>query len=175
MPVQLANRNRVSTAAAVTAIVATAVLILAASLAYNIWSDYMTAKRFIEQRAISSAQVVAIHVEWLMAASLQTFEMIDRLAIDQDLHVAPETGVDLKALVGNLPGHPQASLFDKAGKLLFTTGDRSVSPDPNVQSILAQGSAATSPQISAMTEDVRDGNQHFVISRPVFRLCRCAM
>jgi two-component sensor histidine kinase len=145
-------------------------LLLFAGLAtFLFWQGYRDTFERAEAKAISSAQLVATNVEWIVETARQALRRIDS-AVGDDLSEVPGGAVgDLSEAVQSLPGNVKTYVVDAAGETKLST-------DPNVQPInitdrpyFSELAAGKEEYISELLISRLNGAQIFVISRRLER------
>ncbi|KAA9385635.1 hypothetical protein F4V89_17270 [Neorhizobium galegae] len=86
-----------------------------------ILENYRTALKEGEARALSSAHVVAAHLEWMIEASDQALRRIGTEVRDRPIDGSPDLAADLPRAVGELPAGFQYSLLDDTGVVRFSS------------------------------------------------------
>lgn len=122
-----------------------------------------------EARAISSAHVVAAHVEWMMEASNQALRRIDSALGDNPIDSPENTLANIAEAVGDLPSGFEYSVFD-------ANGLQRLSSIPNAAPLnhggrgyfqrLRDGEPMT---VSRLFEDERTSKPAFMIARRLTR------
>jgi len=110
------GRPRIATPVAaitLTTVLLAAVLGLAALI---IWQGYRSALSTAEARAQASAQIVAAHIEWMMAASDQALRRIDAAVGDNPVRSTADSIADIAQAVGDLPAGFEFSVYDVTGR-----------------------------------------------------------
>lgn len=149
------------------AIMMAAVIGLAGML---IWHHYQSALRAGEARAMSSAQVVAAHVEWMAEASNQALRRIDAALGDSPVSDSSSDAIeDISTAVGDLPKGFQYSVYDENGRLRFSSVPEAIGievADREYFRRLRNGEAlVVSPQL----KERLSGETVFVIARSIMR------
>lgn len=94
--------------------------------AFTVYENYNNALKEGETRALSSAQVVAAHLEWMMEASDLALRRIEAAIGGRSIDSSAELITDLERAVGELPAGFQYALLDQDGQTRFS----SASDDP---------------------------------------------
>lgn len=154
------------------ATVAFAILTLAvlAGLAMlMIWQNYRTAVESGEARALSSAQVVAAHIEWMMEASDQALRRIDAALSNYPVSTSADSIADIRKAVGDLPEGFQYSVYDETGHLRYSSVPEAigiqVSDREYFKRIRDGEQVVVSPQLKERLSD----EQVFVVARRISR------
>jgi two-component sensor histidine kinase len=154
-----------------TAIVLTVAIITAAMglATLFIWQNYRAALNAAEIRAQSAADVVAAHMEWMIAASDQTLRRIDAAIGDGAIGATPGAVRNISEAVGDLPEGFQYSVYDSHGHLhlssLSKAGGISIADRDYFKEIEAGQQLVISPRlIERLT-----GEPVFVIARRLVR------
>jgi two-component sensor histidine kinase len=96
-------------------------LALATVAGLIVYENYNNALKEGEARALSSAHVVAAHMEWMMEASDLALRRIERSLGDRPIESNPDLVRDLSEAVADLPTGFQYSLLDQDGVTRFTS------------------------------------------------------
>lgn len=142
---------------------------IAALAAIMIWQSYSTALRAGEAKAVSSAQIVAAHLEWMIEASDQALRRIDSALGPQPIRSAWTTIRDIREAVGDLPAGFQYSVYDETGHLRMSSVAEAIGIDVSDRDYFQQLQAGASIVISPQLEERLSGEQVFVIARRISR------
>jgi two-component sensor histidine kinase len=82
-----------------------------------IWQNYRSALAAGEARAVSSAHVVAAHVEWMIEASAQALQRIDTSLGPDPFHETERSIPDITKTVSGLPQGFEYAVYDAGGQL----------------------------------------------------------
>ena len=97
-------------------------VVVAALAALMIWQNCRAAFAAGEMRAISSAQVVAAHLQWMMQAIDQALRRVDAAFGDQPISQTTSGAIaDIRQAVGDLPQGFQCSVYDETGRLRLSS------------------------------------------------------
>ncbi len=166
---QQARRAHISTPFATIGLAALILAALAGLAALLIWQNYKNAMNAAEARAVSSAQVVAAHIEWMMEASDQALQRIDAALGDGPVSSSDEAIADIRKAVGNLPEGFQYSVYDETGRLRYSSVPEAVgiqvSDREYFQTLRDGEQVVVSPQL----KERLSGEQVFVVARRIDR------
>ncbi|AXV17112.1 hypothetical protein CYG48_16290 [Neorhizobium sp. SOG26] len=90
--------------------------------AFIVVENYRTALRDGETRALSSAHVVAAHLQWMIEASDQALQRIEAEVADRPIASVHEYADELTRAVGEMPDGFQYTLMDETGRVVFSSG-----------------------------------------------------
>lgn len=166
MPNATLPRKQVSAAFAVLSIAGTLLLVLFSAIGLLAWNSYADALERARVRATSSAHVVSIHIEWLVAAGLQILEEADRMTGPDPLQGAISAREEFKQHLRHLPAGIDLSVVTPEGKLLTGTAG-SVQEDYALE--LTRLKDGREWSISSMAIDAATGEKSFLIARPIKR------
>lgn len=143
--------------------------VLASVLAWSLYQSYQAAILRINERVMTSSQIVATNAGWIDALAWQALRRIDD-RLGPEVRRGSATGVeDIKDAVYGLPGQVQAYVVNPDGLTLYST-DPQLKPidirDREYFSALAKGA---SEYISPMLVSRLNGEQIFVFSRRLQR------
>jgi len=134
-----------------------------------VWQNYKAAIEAGEVRAVSSAQVVAAHIEWMIEASDQALRRVDAALGDRPISSATDAIADIRKAVGDLPEGFQYSVYDETGSLRYSSVPEAVGiqvSDREYFQRLHDGEAAV---ISPQLKERLSGEQVFVVARRISR------
>jgi two-component sensor histidine kinase len=154
-------------AAAALAVVMLAVLAVLASL--MIWQSYRTALDAGEARALSSAQVVAAHFEWMMEAGEQALRRIDTALGNDRVGGSNDVVADLRKAVGDLHEGFQYSVYDETGRLTYSSVPEAVGVQVSDREYFRRLRDGETIVISPQLEERLSGEKVFVIARRMSR------
>lgn len=154
-------------AAGLLAAVMLAGLVALASL--MIWQSYKAALDAGEARALSSAHVVAAHLEWMMEASEQALQRVDTALGDKPIGRSINSIADIQSAVGNLPEGFQYSVFDETGHLRYSSVPEAVGIQVSDRDYFAKLRDGEAMVVSAQLEERLSGEQVFVVARRISR------
>jgi two-component sensor histidine kinase len=142
---------------------------LAALATLTIWQNYKAALNAGEARAVSSAHVVAAHIEWMMEASDQALQRIDAAIGDDPVGSSHNAVTDIRAAVGDLPAGFQYSVYDETGRLRYSSVPEAVGIQVSDRDYFQRLRAGESIVISPQLEERLSGEQVFVVARVITR------
>ncbi|MCB5205492.1 hypothetical protein LH464_23895 [Neorhizobium sp. T786] len=144
-----------------------AALVVLASL--MIWQNYKSVLSAADERAASSAQVVAAHIEWMMEASDQALRRIDAAIGHDPVGSSLNTVADIRAAVGDLPEGFQYSVYDETGRLTYSSVPEAVGIEVSDRDYFQQLRQGQPIVISPQLEERLSGEQVFVVARAISR------
>ncbi|WJH41945.1 hypothetical protein N7E02_17150 [Aliirhizobium terrae] len=97
--------------------------------AFTVFENYNSAIREGEARAVSSAHVVAAHMEWMMEASDLALRRIEVAIGGRPIDSSADLITDLERAVGELPAGFQYALLDQDGQMRYSSAADSSLPD----------------------------------------------
>lgn len=142
---------------------------LAALAGLMIWQNYKSALDAGEARALSSAQLVAAHMEWMMDASDQALRRIDAAIGDNPIGTSLNAVADIRAAVGDLPKGFQYSVYDETGHLRYSSVPEAVGIQVSDREYFQQLRAGAAVVVSPQLKERLSGEQVFVIARAITR------
>lgn len=172
MDSEAVRKRRIGAVTTPVAAILLAVLMLAALwglASLLIWQNYKAAVEAGEARAVSSAQVVAAHIEWMMEASDQALNRIDAALGDDRISSSTDAISDIRKAVGDLPEGFQYSVYDETGRLKYSSVPEAVGiqvSDREYFKRLRDGEAIV---ISPQLKERLSGEQVFVVARRISR------
>jgi type II secretory pathway pseudopilin PulG len=86
-----------------------------------VWRNYKSVVDAAERRALSSAQLVAAHVEWMVHASDQALRRIDDAIGHNPIGSVQNDVANIRNAVGDLPDGYQYSVYDANGRLRYSS------------------------------------------------------
>lgn len=144
-------------------------LSLAGLAGVMIWQNHRSTIEAAEARAISSAQVVAAHIEWMMEASDQALQRIDSALGDEPFSALSANIADIEQAVGNLPQGFQYSVYDETGSLRYSSVPEAVGIEVSDREYFQELSDGKRIVISPQLDERLSGEQVFVIARGMTR------
>jgi hypothetical protein len=146
-------------------------LFAVASLAgLMIWQNYRGEFAAGEARAISAAQVVAAHLEWMMEASDQALQRIDAALGDEPIsNSLTGTIADIRQAVGDLPAGFQYSVYDETGRLRFSSVTAATGIEIFDREYFQRLGGGDSVVVSPQLEERLSGEEVFVVARRIWR------
>ncbi|HEY6631298.1 MAG TPA: histidine kinase dimerization/phosphoacceptor domain -containing protein [Rhizobiaceae bacterium] len=142
---------------------------LAALASLMVWQNYKAALNAAEARAVSSAQVVAAHIEWMMEASDQALRRIDAAIGDNPVGSAHNAVADIRAAVGDLPEGFQYSVYDETGSLRYSSVPEAVGIRVSDREYFQRLRDGEPMVISPQLEERLSGERVFVVARAITR------
>ncbi len=132
-----------------------------------IYENYNNALKDGEARAVSSAHVVAAHMEWMMEASDLALRRIETAIGGRPIDSSAELILDLERAVGELPAGFQYALLDQDGQTRFSSAADDTLPSHAERAYfrrLKQGETLT---FSRLLDNERAGKPAFIIARRI--------
>ena len=143
---------------------------LGALASLMIWQSYRAELQAGEARAMSSAQVVAAHLEWMMEASDQALRRVDVALGDQPISLKSTGAItNIRQAVGDLPEGFQYSVYDETGHLRFSSIPEALGIDVSDREYFRRLRDGDPVVISPQLEERLSGEQVFVIARRISR------
>ncbi|WP_161601082.1 sensor histidine kinase [Neoaquamicrobium microcysteis] len=122
-----------------------------------------------EARAMSAAQVVAAHIEWMMEASDQALQRIEEAVGAGPVVQSAGAIADIRQAVGNLPAGFQYSVYDETGRLRFSSIPEAVGVEVSDREYFKRLANGETLVISPQLEERLSGEQVFVVARRIAR------
>jgi len=97
--------------------------------ALTVYENYNNALREGEARAVSSAHVVAAHMEWMMEASDLALRRIEAAISGRPIDSSTELILDLERAVGELPVGFEYAILDQDGQTRFSSAPDNTLPN----------------------------------------------
>jgi len=145
-------------------------VVLAALASLMIWQNYRAAYAAGELRAMSSAQIVAAHLEWMMEASDQALRRVDAAFGDQPISQTTSGSIaDIRQAVGDLPQGFQYSVYDETGRLRFSSVPEAVGIEVSDREYFRRLREGESVVVSPQLKERLSGEQVFVVARRISR------
>jgi two-component sensor histidine kinase len=142
---------------------------LAGLASLMIWQSYKSAIEAGEARAMSSAQMVAAHFEWMMEAGEQALRRIDTAVGSEPVGSSSEAVSDIGKAVGDLHDGFQYSVYDETGYLTYSSVPEAVGIQVSDREYFQRLRDGESIVISPQLEERLSGEQVFVIARRISR------
>jgi two-component sensor histidine kinase len=134
-----------------------------------IWQNYQSVITAAERRALSSAQLVAAHVEWMVQASDQALRRIDDAIGNSPVGSAENSVADIYNAVGNLPEGYQYSVYDVTGRLRYSSIPNAIGIEVSDRSYFQQLSKGDLLAISPLLDERVSGKRVFIVARRIER------
>ena len=145
-------------------------VVLGALAGLMIWQNYRAAFAAGEMRAVSSAQVVAAHLEWMMEASDQALRRVDAAFGDQPISETTAGSIaDIREAVGDLPQGFQYSVYDETGRLRFSSVPEAVGIEVSDREYFSRLREGEGLVVSPQLKERLSGEQVFVVARRLAR------
>lgn len=137
--------------------------------ALMVWQNYRAALGAGEARALSSAHVVASHIEWMIEASDQALRRIDTVFNDSPVRSSADTIVDIAEAVSDLPSDFQYSVYDETGRLRLSSVSDATGINISDRDYFREVRNSDRTIISPQLEERQSGQAVFVIARRILR------
>ncbi|CAN7592152.1 ATP-binding protein [Neorhizobium sp. LjRoot104] len=138
-----------------------------------ILENYRTALKEGEARALSSAHVVAAHLEWMVEASDQALRRIGTEVRDRPIDGSPGLAADLSRAVGQLPAGFQYSLLDDTGIVRFSSAGgnalTNLSDNHSQRAYFSRLRDGQELTFTRMLDNQRAGKPSFIVARRIER------
>ncbi|CDZ35103.1 Signal transduction histidine kinase [Neorhizobium galegae bv. officinalis] len=138
-----------------------------------ILENYRTALKEGEARALSSAHVVAAHLEWMIEASDQALRRIGTEVRDRPIDGSPDLAADLPRAVGELPAGFQYSLLDDTGVVRFSSAGGNtpgnVSDNHSERSYFSKLRDGQALTFTRLLDNEQAGEPSFTVARRIER------
>lgn len=135
--------------------------------ALTVYENYNNALREGEARAVSSAHVVAAHMEWMMEASDLALRRIEAAISGRPIDSSAELILDLERAVGELPVGFEYAILDQDGETRFSSAPDDTLPNHAERLYfqrLKQGETLT---FSRLLDNERAGKPAFIVARRI--------
>jgi len=143
--------------------------VLAALASLLVWQNYKASIETAEARALSSAQVVSAHVQWMMEASDQALQRIDAAIGEYPVGSSADTVADIETAVVNLPKGFQYSVYNRTGRLTYSSVPEAVGIDVSDRLYFQRLRDGAPIVVSRLLEERLSGEQVFVVARAIIR------
>ncbi|TDK35432.1 hypothetical protein E2F50_14400 [Rhizobium deserti] len=159
------------TATAALPIWLTALLLLALSTVAGliVSENYNNALKEGEARAVSSAHVVAAHMEWMMEASDLALRRIEASLGTRPVEASAQLVEDLSRAVGELPAGFEYALLDQMGTMRFSSNASSTLPDHSARLYFSRLKEGEELTFSRLADEDGIGRPSFIIARRIGR------
>lgn len=134
---------------------------------FIIVENYRNALKDGESRAVSSAHVVAAHLEWMIEASDQALKRIEAELGDRPIDTAPGVAGDLTRAVGDLPLGFEYSLVDAAGRIRFSSTGAGTDADHSERAYFQRLKEGQELTFTRLLDNERAGRPSFIIARRI--------
>jgi two-component sensor histidine kinase len=145
------------------------VFVLVSAVGFIAWNSYGEAMERSQARVASAAQVVATHVEWLMAASLLLMDETDHVIGDDVMTLLSGAGKELALHLKHMPPGVSFSLVDRDGRAVYSEGGPASSLGEDVGLTMAQISGERPWYVSPMVTEAESGEKIFLIAHRIER------
>ncbi|MGE7368410.1 sensor histidine kinase [Neorhizobium sp. NPDC001467] len=122
-----------------------------------------------EARAMSSAHVVAAHVEWMMEASNQALRRIDSALGDEPIDSPQNSPANIAEAVGDLPSGFEYSVFDANGLQRLSSAQGRAPLNHGGRGYFERLRKGEPMTVSRLFEDERTAKPSFMIGRRITR------
>ena len=134
---------------------------------FIILENYRNALREGEARAVSSAHVVAAHLEWMIEASDQALRRIETELGDRPIDNSPMLASDMSRAVGDLPVGFEYSLVDETGTIRFSSTANGVGADHHERAYFTRLRDGQELTFTRLLDNERAGRPSFIIARRI--------
>jgi two-component system, sensor histidine kinase PdtaS len=162
-------RKRLPAAWAVFVVGLALVFVLVSAVGFIAWNSYDEAIERSQARVASAAQVVATHVEWLMAASLLLMDETDHVIGDDVMTLLSGARKELALHLKHMPPGVSFSLVDRDGRAVYSEGGPAYSLGEDVGLTIAQISGERPWYVSPMVKEAESGEKIFLIAHRIER------
>lgn len=131
--------------------------------------NYRNALKEGEARAVSSAHVVAAHLEWMVEASDQALRRIEAELGERAVDDSPTLAADLNRAVGELPAGFEYGLVDEAGIIRFSSTGTGIGSDHHVRAYFERLKEGEEQTFTRLLDNERAGRPSFIIARRIDR------
>ncbi|TDH39010.1 hypothetical protein E2A64_07970 [Pseudohoeflea suaedae] len=131
--------------------------------------EYRAEQAKAELRAHTSAHVVATQFEWLLEASAQALRRIERAVNERAENRDSDAITNLNAAVENLPSSFQFSVYDRTGKLTYSSIDNVPGINVSDRDYFGELQRGAELVISPALVSRQDGRAIFIIARRIMR------
>jgi two-component sensor histidine kinase len=147
-----------------TGLLLVAILTVAGLIVYE---NYNNALKEGEARAVSSAHVVAAHMEWMMEASDLALRRIESSLEDRPVDSSAPLIADLSNAVGELPTGFEYSLLDREGLMRFSSNAENPLTSHGNRSYFKRLRDGEELVFSRLLDSERTGKPSFIIARRI--------
>jgi two-component system, sensor histidine kinase PdtaS len=149
---------------------ATALFLVIAGIAgQSVWQGYGDAISRGEQRALTAAQTVAAHFQWMVEASRQALRRIDdTVGFRPELLSSTRLG-DIDDAIDGLPDSVDVRIFDAEGRELYSTQPEAGELEISDREYFVALRGGESVVVSSLLVDRVTKKQSFVIARRLVR------
>lgn len=167
--VKTSLHRAMGTATAALPIWLTALLFLALSAVAGliVYENYNNALKEGEARAVSSAHVVAAHMEWMVEASDLALQRIEASLGTRPVDASAQLIDDMSRAVGELPAGFQYSLLDQTGAMRFSSNARSTLPNHSTRFYFNRLKEGEELAFSRLVDEDGAGRPFFIIARRI--------
>lgn len=135
--------------------------------ALTVYENYNNALKEGEARAVSSAHVVAAHLEWMMEASDLALRRIEAAIGGRPIDSSAELIVDLERAVGELPAGFQYAILDQDGQTRFSSAIDDTLPNHADRAYFKRLKDGDQLTFSRLLDNERAGRPGFIIARRI--------
>ncbi|TWF52967.1 signal transduction histidine kinase [Neorhizobium alkalisoli] len=132
-----------------------------------VYGNYNSALREGEAKAVSSAHVVAAHMEWMMEASDLALKRIEAALGDRPIDSSADLVREMSQAVGELPVGFEYSLLDSGGAMRFSSRTDGLLPNHANRAYFKRLSEGEELTFSRLLDDERAGRPAFIIARRI--------
>jgi two-component sensor histidine kinase len=136
--------------------------------ALTVYENYNNAIREGEARAVSSAHVVAAHMEWMMEASDLALRRIEAAIGGRTIDSSADLITDLERAVGELPAGFQYAILDQDGQTRYSSAADTSLPNHAERAYFRRLKEGGEPlTFSRLLDNERSGKPAFIIARRI--------
>lgn len=135
--------------------------------ALTVYENYNNALREGEARALSSAHVVAAHMEWMMEASDLALRRVEAAISGRPIDSSAELILDLERAVGELPAGFEYAILDQDGQTRFSSAADDTLPNHAERAYFMRLKEGETLTFSRLLDSERAGKPAFIIARRI--------
>ncbi|WP_180355937.1 sensor histidine kinase [Aliirhizobium smilacinae] len=135
--------------------------------ALTVYENYNNALREGEARAVSSAHVVAAHMEWMMEASDLALRRVEAAISGRPIDSSAELILDLERAVGELPAGFEYAILDQDGQTRFSSAADDTLPNHAERAYFMRLKEGETLTFSRLLDSERAGKPAFIIARRI--------
>ncbi|WP_177230713.1 histidine kinase dimerization/phosphoacceptor domain -containing protein [Rhizobium sp. NFR07] len=133
-----------------------------------VYENYNNAIREGEARAVSSAHVVAAHMEWMMEASDLALRRIEAAIGGRPIDSSADLITDMERAVGELPEGFEYSLLDQDGQMRYSSAPDTVLPNHGERAYFLRLKEGGDPlTFTRLLDNERAGKPSFIVARRI--------
>lgn len=167
-------RKRLPAAWAVLAVALALLFVLVSAVGLISWNSYQDAVERSRARVTSATQIVATHIEWLVAASRLIMDETDHVVGDRLDTMRPGAVEEIALHLKHMPQGVTVSLTDTVGRVIYATEGGSSGLSDAYGLTAADLTPERDWYVSAMVKDPGSGKKQFLLAQRVERGGRLA-